>query len=98
MFLKIFTAFKLGRKLLLTYPRLFTFGVFSHQGPTEEQMAVSTFSIDFFAKGYKNFDEQKSAQEKPDLRVHTRVSGQDAGVLTLSASSCSCGCWMGQMR
>ena len=37
--------FSLGRRLLLAFPRLFTFGLFSHAGPSEEQMAATSFAM-----------------------------------------------------
>ncbi|KAG8444374.1 hypothetical protein GDO86_009531 [Hymenochirus boettgeri] len=34
-----FTKFSFGRKLLIKYPKFFSFGYFSREGPTQEQMA-----------------------------------------------------------
>lgn len=41
-----------GRKLLLKYPAFFSLGMFTHAGPTEQQMATTSFSMTFFARGY----------------------------------------------
>ena len=45
--------FKLGRWLLLRFPRVFTFGVFSHQGPTETQIYETFFDFLFIGKSYR---------------------------------------------
>lgn len=82
VFLRVFTSFKLGKAALLKFPRLFTFGFFSHAGPTEEQMAHTRFQIDFFARGYKRFDSEQppAPLQKPDMLVHTRVAGPEPGL------------------
>ncbi|PIK33499.1 hypothetical protein BSL78_29685 [Apostichopus japonicus] len=41
----ILSIFRCGRKLLSKYPKVFTFGVFSHEGPTEAQMATTSFTF-----------------------------------------------------
>jgi hypothetical protein len=50
--MSLFARFKLGQRILLAFPRLFTMGRFSHEGPSEEQMATTDFSMTFYAKGY----------------------------------------------
>ncbi len=37
-----------GRRLLLAFPRLFSFGFFSHAGPTRKQMQATSFAMTFF--------------------------------------------------
>lgn len=37
------------RSLLLSYPGFFSFGAFSHEGPTDEQLAATRFEITFVA-------------------------------------------------
>lgn len=41
-----------GRSLLLQYPRLFTYGMFSHEGPSERQLSEASFQFTNIAKGY----------------------------------------------
>jgi short subunit dehydrogenase-like uncharacterized protein len=41
-----------GRRLIMRYPSLFTHGLFSHQGPSEEQRANTSASFDFFGKRF----------------------------------------------
>ncbi|KAF0377793.1 putative saccharopine dehydrogenase-like protein [Gigaspora margarita] len=40
-----------GRSLILKYPRLFSFGFFSHDGPTLEQIQQTSFYHMFYARG-----------------------------------------------
>lgn len=40
-----------GRKLLLDNPRLFSNGMFSHQGPSSKQIKETSFSMKFLAWG-----------------------------------------------
>lgn len=41
-----------GRRLLLAYPRLFSFGMFSHEGPSAQQMRDTVFMMTNVAHGY----------------------------------------------
>ena len=41
-----------GRRLLLAYPRFFTAGMFSHEGPNEQQLAETTFEMINIGRGY----------------------------------------------
>ncbi|KAF9181224.1 hypothetical protein BGZ51_005584 [Haplosporangium sp. Z 767] len=77
--------YEFGRKFLLKHPRLFTLGTFSHEGPTKQQLAETSFSETFFAQGfsqelrskYPNPDELR--QVKPDVSIVTSVSGPEPG-------------------
>lgn len=46
------TKFKVGQKLLLEYPQIFSGGLFSKEGPTEEKMKKTKFTLDLFGKGW----------------------------------------------
>lgn len=62
----------LGRRLLLAFPRLFTLGMFSHEGPSQEQMNATSFTMNFYARGY--------AREKlPVVFATARAPGAAAG-------------------
>ena len=41
-----------GRWALLRYPRVFSYGLFSRQGPTDQQMAQTRFQMNFIGHGY----------------------------------------------
>ncbi|XP_069625344.1 saccharopine dehydrogenase-like oxidoreductase [Ranitomeya imitator] len=76
-FFLLITKFSFGRKLLIKYPKFFSFGYFSKEGPSAKQMAESSFSITFFGEGYsRGIDPQ---QGKPNVKVCTQVSGPEAG-------------------
>eukprot|EP00850_Spirogloea_muscicola_P020332 SM000212S06925 [mRNA] locus=s212:190563:193062:- [translate_table: standard] len=68
-----------GRKLLLQYPRFFSFGLFSRQGPSQEQIDGTSFFIDFLAKGYSSADLVEKPLSPPDLKLATRLSGPEPG-------------------
>ncbi|XP_073401225.1 saccharopine dehydrogenase-like oxidoreductase isoform X2 [Dendrobates tinctorius] len=62
------------------YPKFFSFGYFSKEGPTAKQMAETSFSITFFGEGYsQGIDPQ---QGKPNVKICTQVSGPEAGYVT----------------
>nr|CAD7432905.1 unnamed protein product [Timema monikensis] len=44
---------KFGRKLLLKYPSIFSGGTVSHEGPSEDSMKNTHFSITLFGEGWK---------------------------------------------
>jgi hypothetical protein len=50
--ISFFARWKWGRRLLLSFPGFFTYGMFSHEGPTAEQRAATSFSMTFYVKGY----------------------------------------------
>jgi hypothetical protein len=46
-----------GRSLLLSYPELFSDGIFSKAGPSAEQLENTSFKMFFFAQGYATVNE-----------------------------------------
>eukprot|EP01027_Heterolobosea_sp_BB2_P007379 GEZU01010988.1.p1 GENE.GEZU01010988.1~~GEZU01010988.1.p1 ORF type:complete len:455 (-),score=131.82 GEZU01010988.1:745-2082(-) len=72
--------FKLGRQILLKYPRLFSFGVFSHEGPSKDQLESTSFTMTFYGKGYQN--KPTSASQPMDRLVVTKVAGPEPGYLS----------------
>lgn len=52
LLISIMSQFQVTRKLALDHPRLFSFGVFSRQGPTEEHLKLAGFKSTVFASGY----------------------------------------------
>lgn len=73
----ILANFSLGRTLLLRYPRLFSFGMVSHEGPTQKQLDASSFVTTFVARGYSAEAVQRG--EGPDTRAVVRVRGGELG-------------------
>ncbi|XP_011188066.1 saccharopine dehydrogenase-like oxidoreductase isoform X2 [Zeugodacus cucurbitae] len=76
-FILILTQFACTRRLLLKCPRLFSFGLFSSNGPMEDNVDETFFRITFKAKGWDK--SMKSIQhifpENPDKVVVGRASG-----------------------
>ncbi|XP_075059631.1 saccharopine dehydrogenase-like oxidoreductase [Mixophyes fleayi] len=79
-FFLLFTKFSFGRKLLIRYPKFFSFGYFSSEGPTQKQMDESSFTMTFFGEGYSQ--DQDPQQGKPNLKICTQVSGPEAAYVT----------------
>ena len=80
----LLAKYEFGRQLLLKHPRFFTLGRFSHQGPSDQQLAETSFSETFFAKGYSAELQAKHKTEEllmvePDVSIVTSVSGPEPG-------------------
>ncbi|KAG9344775.1 hypothetical protein JZ751_010462 [Albula glossodonta] len=63
--------FSFGRNLLIKFPELFSFGVFSKEGPTKKQMENSSFCFTFFGEGYA--EGQDPMQGKPNAKIRTQA-------------------------
>jgi hypothetical protein len=79
--------FRWGQRLLLRHPRFFTLGLFSHQGPSQQQLAETSFSETFFARGFSKALRDRHTKEgelrevQPDVLIVTNVSGPEPGML-----------------
>lgn len=77
------TKFAFGRTLLLKYPRFFSLGFVSHEGPSEENMKNSKFSITFFGQGWPKEEALSEPTDQhttlPSKKIVTRVSGTNPG-------------------
>lgn len=62
-----------GRSLLLAYPGFFSNGIFSHEGPTQQQLRETSFEFDFRLTGHRGDDDGDSTS----MRV--KVSGPEPG-------------------
>ncbi|KAF9102133.1 hypothetical protein BGX27_011167 [Mortierella sp. AM989] len=77
--------YEFGRKLLLKHPRFFTLGMFSHEGPSNQQLAETSFSETFYAQGFskelrdKHPNPEELRKVKPDVSIVTSVSGPEPG-------------------
>ena len=67
-----------GRSLLLRFPQTLSAGAFSHEGPSEEMLAKSTFRTVFFGAGYSDGGAAGGAF---DRRVTCSVSGPEPGYI-----------------
>lgn len=76
----IMTKTGFTRKLLLKYPKVFSLGFVSHEGPSEEQLDNTTFTMTFYGEGWSErgaTPEEHTA--KPNKTMITRVSGRNPG-------------------
>jgi short subunit dehydrogenase-like uncharacterized protein len=67
-----------GRSVLLKYPEFFSFGLFSRDGPSDQQLQETSFEILLRAKGYSSNSAPSSAAE-PDVNITTKVYGPEPG-------------------
>lgn len=73
----VLTRFCLGRSLLLRFPRIFSLGFVSHEGPSEETMENSVFSMYFQGRGWS--EANKQYKEPPNKKLNVKVSGTNPG-------------------
>jgi hypothetical protein len=52
LLLQTLAGYPRGRALLLRYPRLFTAGMFSHEGPSKEQLKNTSFKMTLYGTGF----------------------------------------------
>lgn len=79
----ILTKFSFGRKLLLDHPKLFSLGFFSHEGPSEDTMEKTKFSITFYGQGWPSSEKLAEPTDvhttAPTKKLVTRVTGTNPG-------------------
>ncbi|XP_034936676.1 saccharopine dehydrogenase-like oxidoreductase [Chelonus insularis] len=77
----LMTKCRCGRYLLLKYPRFFSGGFASHEGPKPEVMSRTHFSITLKASGWKEklADPTDKHVNSPDKEMIARVSGINPG-------------------
>ncbi|QHO17241.1 putative mitochondrial saccharopine dehydrogenase-like oxidoreductase [Arachis hypogaea] len=71
-----------GRWLLLKYPSVFTFGGFSKNGPSKEEVESASFKMWFVGHGYSKKNVATERNRKPDMEIITRVMGPEMGYVT----------------
>uniref|UniRef100_A0A1L8D951 Putative conserved plasma membrane protein n=1 Tax=Nyssomyia neivai TaxID=330878 RepID=A0A1L8D951_9DIPT len=88
----IFTRFSFGRHLLLEYPKIFSFGFASHEGPSEEKRKNSKFTMWFQGKGWSDVLSEGEDQYKdpPTKTLVTKVAGVDFGYGNTAAALLLC--------
>eukprot|EP01094_Clydonella_sp_ATCC50884_P023936 TRINITY_DN5877_c1_g2_i1.p1 TRINITY_DN5877_c1_g2~~TRINITY_DN5877_c1_g2_i1.p1 ORF type:complete len:458 (-),score=94.71 TRINITY_DN5877_c1_g2_i1:39-1340(-) len=73
---QLLARYQWGRSLLLKFPRFFTCGLFSHEGPSEEMRAATTFEMRMVALGYEAED---AAMLNYTKEVVTTITGPEPG-------------------
>jgi short subunit dehydrogenase-like uncharacterized protein len=106
LMLRLFTKFSWTRALLLRFPRLFSFGAFSHDGPTEKQVRDTSFEMTFLSKGFRPEEvaaaaaaAADAAKEKPKaVTLQTHVRGPEPGYAATSIMACTTALFLRQER
>ncbi|XP_059216768.1 saccharopine dehydrogenase-like oxidoreductase [Stomoxys calcitrans] len=82
LFLGLMMQFSFGRRWLLKYPKLFTFGAVSHEGPSEEAMERTYFSTTIKAMGWPKSSVSGASNEPsgpPTKSLTIKVTGPNPG-------------------
>ncbi len=75
-----------GRRLLLSYPRVFC-PIVSMEGPTSAQLRETSFKVTLVGRGFEGDEPvrgKEGERERPDKRVRLEISGPEPGYLTCS--------------
>lgn len=79
----IMTKFALGRQLLLNYPKIFSLGFASHEGPSEEKSNAVHFKITIKANGWPSSEKLAEPTDQfkdpPSKNMIAKVTGQNPG-------------------
>jgi hypothetical protein len=82
--LMILSKYSWGRSLLLRFPELFSFGVFSKKSPSEAHLKEGGFVSTFIGRGYKGVVPAVSDTTyiftKYEMEMVAKVSGPESGV------------------
>lgn len=79
----MFASFSFGRKLLESYPGIFSLGSFSKVGPTRKQIMGSTFTITLVGYGHKDklSEDSDDYTTPPDTKLIVKVKGPEPGYI-----------------
>jgi len=79
----ILANFSFGRFLLETYPSIFSFGVFTKNGPTRKQVEEASTTMIMVAKGYpeKLSEPQDQHAQPPSKKMIISVDMPEAGYI-----------------
>jgi short subunit dehydrogenase-like uncharacterized protein len=75
-------GYEWGRSVLLQYPEFFSFGLFSHAGPTPQQLRETSFNMTFRATGCK----KKTGDGSDDGTDAARVTKAEEEEVIMKAS------------
>lgn len=73
-FISILAQFSLTRKVLMMFPKLFTLGILTEVGPTEDNMEGHSIEMVFKTKGWTK---DQSLSEQPKQQLWTRISARN---------------------
>ncbi|OIW05402.1 hypothetical protein TanjilG_28867 [Lupinus angustifolius] len=86
----ILGSIALGRWFLLKFPLIFSLGLFSKKGPSEEEVKNGSFNIWFVGHGFSNNIIATQKNTKPDMEIVTRIKGPEVGYRTTSIILIQC--------
>ena len=77
----VLASFEWGRSLLEAHPKFFSFGMFSREGPTREQINAASFVTTIVGRGWAEKLSEPSDEPifAPNKTVIVKVSGRDPG-------------------
>nr|XP_022908077.1 saccharopine dehydrogenase-like oxidoreductase [Onthophagus taurus]XP_022908078.1 saccharopine dehydrogenase-like oxidoreductase [Onthophagus taurus] len=77
----LFSQFAFTRDLLLKYPSLFSYGVFSPEGPSEERQEATIYNLKLHGKGWseKLNDPLFQPHSLPNKEMIVKISGRNPG-------------------
>ncbi|XP_019157029.1 PREDICTED: probable mitochondrial saccharopine dehydrogenase-like oxidoreductase At5g39410 [Ipomoea nil] len=82
MLIWLLGRFCIGRWLLMRFRPVFSLGLFSNGGPTEEEVASVSFKRWCIGHGYSDASLASKGNTKPDMKIITRVTGPEIGYST----------------
>lgn len=77
--LSLLAPFEWGRRLLLGAPGLFSGGIFSHEGPSQQQLQETSFSMTFVVRGFSGGQGAAGSGGAPDVEAKCCVRGPEPG-------------------
>jgi len=83
----LLASLKVGRRLMEAYPTIFTFGMFSHEGPNEQQVKTTKFKTSVYGTGWRNrhLKAEENPTESPEDHILCTVEGGEPGYVATSA-------------
>ncbi|KAE8259568.1 hypothetical protein A4X13_0g923 [Tilletia indica] len=85
----ILASYRWGRSILLRFPKLWSMGIVSHEGPTREQIQSTSFLSTLVARGHSSSVITKASESKqteigrisrqPDHKINVLVKGPEPG-------------------
>ncbi|KAJ3347138.1 hypothetical protein HDU91_006842 [Kappamyces sp. JEL0680] len=86
MLLSLASKWTAFRNALIQYPQYFTLGIFTFQGPSQQQLDESSFSQEFISRGFKN----GAISSRPNREIITTIKGPEMGYVATPQCVIAC--------
>ncbi|KAJ3303206.1 hypothetical protein HDV03_004115 [Kappamyces sp. JEL0829] len=86
MLLSLASKWTAFRNVLIQYPQYFTLGIFTFQGPSQQQLDESSFSQEFISRGFKN----GAISSRPNREIITTIKGPEMGYVATPQCVIAC--------